>query len=179
MKKILRLIPLCMLMAVACEDSDSPAAPEPSIIDQIRNALAPYQDLQFAIEAGYENVSACMEDPILGGMGIHYAKEDLIFSRGADAFRPEMLVYEPLPDGTYQLVAVEYFVPARVWGSDDPPTLFNRPLLLNEEFDAYTLHVWLWKQNPSGLFADWNPDVTCDYAAEIQPRSSAEDNHAH
>ena len=22
-------------------------------------------------------------------------------------------------------------------------------------------HVWVWRENPSGLFADWNPLVKC------------------
>ena len=31
----------------------------------------------------------------------------------------------------------------------------------------YELHVWAWKHNPSGMFADWNPTVSCDdYAGE-------------
>ncbi len=25
----------------------------------------------------------------------------------------------------------------------------------------YELHVWAWKQNPKGSFADWNPKVSC------------------
>jgi len=31
----------------------------------------------------------------------------------------------------------------------------------------YELHVWTWKQNPNGMFVDWNPSVSCeDYTAE-------------
>jgi hypothetical protein len=26
------------------------------------------------------------------------------------------------------------------------------------------LHVWAWKSNPRGAFADMNPNVTCEYA---------------
>lgn len=26
----------------------------------------------------------------------------------------------------------------------------------------YELHVWAWKNNPSGMFADWNPMVSCE-----------------
>lgn len=25
----------------------------------------------------------------------------------------------------------------------------------------YELHVWVWRENPSGPFADWNPTVSC------------------
>ena len=25
----------------------------------------------------------------------------------------------------------------------------------------YELHAWIWRPNPSGIFKDWNPKVTC------------------
>jgi len=25
----------------------------------------------------------------------------------------------------------------------------------------YDLHVWLWKHNPAGMFAEWNPGLSC------------------
>ena len=28
----------------------------------------------------------------------------------------------------------------------------------------YELHVWAWKDNPTGTFADMNPTVSCDAA---------------
>ena len=28
----------------------------------------------------------------------------------------------------------------------------------------YELHAWVWKDNPAGTFADYNPDVTCEHA---------------
>jgi hypothetical protein len=28
----------------------------------------------------------------------------------------------------------------------------------------YELHAWVWKHNPSGMFNDWNPLVTCPTA---------------
>jgi hypothetical protein len=31
-----------------------------------------------------------------------------------------------------------------------------------EELHHYDLHVWLFKENPSGLFHVINPDVICD-----------------
>ena len=27
----------------------------------------------------------------------------------------------------------------------------------------YELHVWAWKHNPQGSFADWNNHVSCDH----------------
>jgi hypothetical protein len=25
----------------------------------------------------------------------------------------------------------------------------------------YVVHAWIWRHNPSGMFADWNPNVKC------------------
>ena len=30
----------------------------------------------------------------------------------------------------------------------------------------YELHVWAWKKNKKGAFADMNPDVSCDAATK-------------
>jgi hypothetical protein len=27
--------------------------------------------------------------------------------------------------------------------------------------DFYERHAWIWHGNPSGLFEDWNPSITC------------------
>ncbi|WP_055526901.1 hypothetical protein [Streptomyces graminilatus] len=77
------------------------------------------------------------------------------------------------PSGTAEsrrLVAAEWIVVDKdqdVKTDDDRPSLFGMP------FDGpmpghvagmpvhYDLHVWLWKTNPKGMFARWNPTVTC------------------
>lgn len=66
------------------------------------------------------------------------------------------------------LAAVEYFVDARQWdaANDAPPVLgqlFNYVGAPNRlRLPAhYELHVWAWKRNSSGSFADWNPRVSC------------------
>ena len=46
----------------------------------------------------------------------------------------------------------------------EPPVLFGQHFHLNPVAGIWALHVWLWKHNPSGMFDDWNPNVTCDYA---------------
>ena len=66
--------------------------------------------------------------------------------------------------GQLQLGAVEYIVPAAEWdgaGNTDPPSLLGHHLHLNQELGIYVLHIWLWQDNPSGMFEDWNPNVSC------------------
>ena len=96
-------------------------------------------------------------------MGYHYGNPDYIDGT-VDAMKPEVLVYEPMRNGQLRLVAVEYIVPIPLWQDAEAPMLFGQHFHLNEMAGIWALHVWLWKHNPSGMFADWNPNVTCDYA---------------
>lgn len=109
-----------------------------------------------------------------GAMGLHYINGDLVGDIELDPATPEALVYEPAADGTLTLVALEYVVFAEGWdeANDEPPMLFDQMLMLVEEPNRYelpsfyALHAWIGKDNPSGMYASFNPDVTCP-AGEI------------
>ncbi|MEX2549894.1 MAG: hypothetical protein WD638_06695, partial [Nitriliruptoraceae bacterium] len=63
-------------------------------------------------------------------------------------------------DGQLRLVAVEYasWQPASLFGQTfAPPAGIGEP---GPPF--YTLHAWIWQGNPDGVFAPFNPNVTCD-----------------
>ena len=99
----------------------------------------------------------------VGGMGYHWVNTGLLDSH-VDVETPEALLYEPEADGRQRLVAVEYVIPKGLWHNAEAPTLFAQTFKLNK-LDLWALHVWVWKDNPDGLFADWNPLVTCENAA--------------
>lgn len=123
----------------------------------VRNALASFHDLDNAMAAGWnERLTPCLSSPD-GGMGYHYGK--VPFDASVDPLAPEALLYEPRGNGTLHLVAVEYIVPLPL--STTPPTLFGQTFHRNDGAGIWALHLWLFKPNPSGLFADWNPNVTC------------------
>lgn len=141
----------------------------------IRAATARYHRVEVAIADGYASTVACAASPD-GAMGVHYVKEALLGPPvpGGDAtidpLRPEVLVYEPMRNGRFRLVAVEYLVWRAAWDAANPgdgPSLLGVPFV--ESFgvkahglpDHYELHVWLWRHNPAGMFAQWNPDVSC------------------
>ncbi len=86
--------------------------------------------------------------------------------------KPEILLYEPFPNGRIGLTGVDYLVTrkrgSRTRRTSAPPQLFGQLFHL---FDSpnrfgldpfYTLHVWAWKDNPNGTFTNWNPNVSCD-----------------
>ncbi len=128
----------------------------------LRRVTAPYHDFAGATsDGGYTvQVTGCMSDPSAGGMGFHYGNPNFI--DGAVAVdQPELLLYEPEQNGQMRLVAVEYIVPFTAWTGTKPPRLFGRDFKRNETFQVWALHAWVWKNNPSGMFADWNPTVGC------------------
>ncbi len=131
----------------------------------LTRVTAPFHRFDAARAAGWSTrITGCMSDPVEGGMGYHYGNTELIDGEvRPDA--PELLLYEPQKNGQMKLVAVEYIVPLTEWHDSEPPKLFGQPFHINEEFEVWVLHVWLWQTNPSGFFHDWNPTVSCRWAA--------------
>jgi hypothetical protein len=134
-------------------------------LDDMRAATAEFQTTSMARAAGYNPSSAldyCYQKRGLGGMGYRYINNTLL-DTSVDALHPEALVYSPDQNGSIQLGAVEYLVPATAWDAkyNEPPQLLGQTFPLNETLRMYVFHAWIWKQNPSGTFEDWNPEVYC------------------
>ena len=131
-------------------------------VEKLRAATNKYHDMAAATAAGYPaKVPACISDSSMGGMGHHYIDRTL-FDEKLEIERPEMLLYAPGADGKLELVAVEYAVPFRaVPKTEKPPRLFGQELKPYDQFNYWAIHVWAWKRNAAGLFADWNPAVKC------------------
>jgi hypothetical protein len=141
---------------------------------ELRKAIAPYRQIDAAKAAGYNVAVAhptgghtCLAPPQLGGMGVHYLKPDLVDGT-VNASAPEVLIYEPKADGSLELVAVEYIIPFQIRGENQPaPTLFGQELKHNFTFGLWALHAWVQKENPNGVFADYNPSVSCQHASAV------------
>lgn len=150
----------------------SPAGAAPSEVSQdlarVRAATARYHDPAVARADGFRLSHACVESPA-GAMGYHWIRP-AAFAEPLDVTRPQVLIYQPAPDGGLRLVAVEYLV----WDADqDLTTDGDRPVLFGRGLDGpmpghepgmpvhYDLHVWVWQHNPSGMFAPWNPAGSC------------------
>lgn len=95
-----------------------------------------------------------------GAMGYHFLNPLNVGSQ--DPARPAALIYEPEKDGSMRLVGIEFISGGAE--SDPAPVLFDQPFEWNSRFGVWTLHVWVWRYNPNGLFAAWNPMVTCEHA---------------
>ncbi len=152
----------------------STASAGPQWLDRLHEATAQYTSLNAAKADGYARFLdadgiACIDMPGEGGMGIHFVNGDLVGDGTVLAGHPEALVYDPTPHGL-RLVALEYIVFKDAWRQEHA---HGRPHLFGQEFEPvgadnrygippfFELHVWAWKHNPSGMFEDWNPRVTC------------------
>lgn len=141
----------------------------------VRQATAQFHRVHAAIAAGYELgyvngnnvriITGCIAHPTAGAMGYHYFNKGLIDDMVIDPLKPEGLVYAPAPNGGLKLVAVEYVVPGL---ASNPPGVAEPPLVFGSEMHIlvpavgfHTLHAWIWSTNPTGMFAHWNPEVTC------------------
>ena len=144
---------------------------------QVRRVTARFHRVEEALDAGYELgwvngsgvriLTGCISHPTAGAMGYHYFNAELMADNAVDALEPEALVYAPAADGGLKLVAVEWVVR----GPDsNPPGVSEPPSVLGMEMHIlvpppgpafYIMHAWVWANNPAGVFADWNPEVSC------------------
>ena len=128
-----------------------------SSLAAVRAATASFHSTDAAVHAGYGPFLPCFDLPGVGGMGQHYVN-GLLVDASVDPKQPEALVYEV--DGSrLQLVAVEYIVPWSAWVSPEPPQLFGQTYYRNTSLHIWALHAWIWRPNPLGMFANYNPNV--------------------
>jgi LPXTG-motif cell wall-anchored protein len=158
---------LALLVAIPTLTS----AQEDPQLTAIRNATEKYRKLETTTAAGYAPNFGCVSEDE-GAMGIHYINGALFTDPAIDPMRPEAVMYEPQKDGSMQAVGVEYFVLQDAWhaaGNADPPTMLGQKFTLTTHFfdvpPFYALHIWLWKDNPDGMFANYNRNVSCAAAA--------------
>lgn len=188
----LGIIALTLALATACE-----SAPKEPTLDEVRSIAAKYRDVNVAKAEGYTTDNKCVTAEMLGhpaamgGMGLHYVRRDLLglppkpppkdsgrvqgTGTHTDFRQPAMLVYEPQPDGSLELVAVENLVFASAWHekTKQPPKFHGQawPLLKDDPATGideahgwephYEQHLWVFRNNPNGAYSPFNPGVTC------------------
>ena len=141
-------------------------------LEDLYRTIERFVDVDVAAAAGYAPASECMTSA-LGAQGIHFAN-DALFEPVVVVQAPQLLMYEPRPDGSLRFLGVEYLVFQEAWheaGHEARPVLFGQEFRLNETLldePFYLLHVWIGQFNPSGVFADWNPLVGCAHEAAIE-----------
>lgn len=148
---------------------DVPGAHDPMVaaqLAQVRQSVATFADISAAQSAGWglvDGLDHCFNNPDVGAMGVHYINVDLLDTE-LDPLSPEAMVYQHGSDGELSFGAVEWIVPADAWDAENPnslPSVLGRDLHLNEALGVYVMHAWIFLENPSGVFEDWNSEVSC------------------
>jgi len=171
-------LPIVMAAALLALPSSSNAQAAMSAeLQSARAALEKYKDPFAAIKDGYFSTLACVDFPKgakdgpieypPGAMGVHFLNPANI-GPNLDPTKPQVLIYEPVGDKLV-LVGAEWFVPVEAAGGK-VPTIFGQALagpmdghepIMPASLRHYDLHVWLWKDNPRGVFTSTNAAVKC------------------
>jgi len=172
MRRTVRLLAGLALLVSLAGCGDGPAATgEDQDLATLRSLTAPYRNFDAGKAAGYNApFMGCFANDS-GAMGIHYQNPAIDLKATPAVPKPPFLMYEPRQDGTMELVGVEYVKDAPP--TDPAPMLFDQQFTYNTGLKIWALHVWAWKDNPAGLYASWNPNVTCRFA----PQTAAMAHH--
>ena len=180
---VLGVVAVVLIPAMASAEEDATAAHDHAAhatglqdeLADIRRVTARFHRVEEAIAAGYELgwvngsgvriITGCVSHPTDGAMGYHYFNPQLVADNAVDALEPEVLVYAPAADGGLKLVAVEWVVRGpntNPPGVPQAPSVLGMPMhILVPAVGFWLQHAWVWKHNPAGMFADWNPEVSC------------------
>jgi hypothetical protein len=141
-----------------------------ALVQTVREATGPFQTPE-QLPRGFNLMFGCVSGGEFGAMGLHYVNLARVTDGLIDPSNPEIVLYEPTPDGRKVLTGADYLVFAADWDAkhpNDPPQLAGQLFHFFESPNRfglpafYTLHVWAWKDNPNGTFTNWNPTVSCD-----------------
>jgi hypothetical protein len=141
-----------------------------SLIQVVRDTTEKYKDVLVAQNEGFTLQFGCVSGPDSGAMGMHFVNFPRVIDGKIEVTEPEIVIYEPQPNGSLKLIGADYLVLADAWDSkhpEGPPQMMGQ---LFHYFEApnrfglpafYTLHVWAWKENPAGAFVNWHSNVSC------------------
>jgi len=148
-----------------------------TLLKIVRDATERYQDVSVAKAEGYALQFGCVSGEDSGAMGLHYVNGALVNSGVLDPAHPQIIIYEPTPNGGHRLIGADFLVLADAWNASHsgPPELMGQFFHLFTSPNRfglpafYTLHVWAWKPNPKGPFVNWHSNVSCSSFAGEKP----------
>lgn len=136
----------------------------------VRQSTERFKDVSVAEQEGYELQFGCVTGPDSGAMGLHFVNGAIVNQNILDPTRPQIVIYEPMPNGKLKLIGADFLLFADAWDAKKvgPPELMGQLFHYFESPNRfglpafYTLHVWAWKDNPNGAFVNWHPQVSCE-----------------
>jgi hypothetical protein len=138
-----------------------PPTPANDAIATLRRVTARYHDIDVAFADGFVLLHPCEDRPGEGPVGSVYVHFGRLLDGIIDPETPDALIYEPTRNGHERLVGAEFAIPYGLWSGQSPPEFLGAVFQPENEFGVWALHVWIWRNNPEGLFAEANPHVSC------------------
>jgi hypothetical protein len=140
------------------------------LVKAVRESTRRFHDVNQAKAEGYHLLFGCVSGPDDGAMGLHYVNMALVGDAALDPAKPEIVIYEPLPNGGRRLIGADFLVFSEAWHANNTgtPKVMGQLMHLIESPNRYglpafyTLHVWAWKPSPTGAFVNWHADVSCE-----------------
>ena len=141
-----------------------------ALVVAVREATERFKNVATAEAEGYLPQFGCVSGSDFGAMGMHYVNMSLVTDGELDPSKPEIVIYEPIGNGKLKLIGADFLVLADQWNAthSSPPELGGQLLHLFEAPNRfglpafYTLHVWAWKESPTGMFVNWHANVSCE-----------------
>ena len=141
-----------------------------ALVRTVREATERFQDVEVAKSEGYVLQFGCVSGSDSGAMGMHFVNGKLVGDGELDPAKPEIVIYEPQPNGQLKLIGADFLVLADAWNAKHagPPEMMGQLFHLFEAPNRfglpafYTLHVWAWKESPTGSFVNWHQNVSCN-----------------
>ncbi len=141
-----------------------------ALVKLVRASTERFKNVAAAERENYHLMFGCVSGPDYGAMGLHYVNLDLVGDGELDPAKPEIVIYEPVPNGRPRLIGADFLVFADQWHAKNEatPQIMGQLMHLIESPNRYglpsfyTLHVWAWKESATGPFVNWHPNVSCD-----------------
>ena len=141
-----------------------------ALVATVREATERFKNVAAAETEGYQLQFGCVSGSDFGAMGMHYVNMPLVLDGELDPSKPEIVIYEPVGNGKLKMIGADFLVLADAWNAthSSPPELGGQLLHLFEAPNRfglpafYTLHVWAWKDSPTGMFVNWHANVSCE-----------------
>ncbi|RKN11563.1 hypothetical protein D7319_06445 [Streptomyces radicis] len=118
-------------------------------LKKVRAATVRYQDVRLAEADGYTLGESCIP-----GLGYHFVRQVAESQDELEITEPNSMLYVPQEDGSLKLAGVGYV-------SKREAALFGEELSPPSILPYYTLHAWVWEENPNGVFEHINPNISC------------------
>ena len=190
MSRLARAIALSSALIATTAYGQVPRTQPDQSLQQLARELEPFKNVAYAESQGYRRASECETHPTLGAMGYHYVSPRLLGLTApvngrvngtgtyTEANPPPILLYAPDGEGGLKLVGIELLVFAAAWNTENKQVPMYRGREYNYMADDpntpqdeahgfmphYDLHIWVFEHNPSGLYAQWNPALSCSTA---------------